>query len=142
MVAIAFLVSKDSSGLPRRFASFGISGESGANASSANYKDGLDLLLNEDAHIIIASDNKMAIALQKASTFTCNDLELRGKYQLCLLATSGSMFVGRFKSDVGRVEATTGANINIEQIDGKWLGPAVARHAARISLPDRDVLPE
>jgi len=30
-------------------------GEDGADASSANYKDGLDLLLNEDAHIIIAA---------------------------------------------------------------------------------------
>lgn len=99
-------------------------------------------MLGEGAHVIIASDNDMAIALQKASTFTCNAVELRGKYDYCLWASSGSMFVGRFKGDVGRVEATTGANINIEQMDGKLNGPVTAKHAARISLPDRDVLPE
>jgi len=99
-------------------------------------------ILGEGARVIIVSNNSMAIALQKASTFTCNDIELRGRYEQALWASSGSMFVGRFKSDVGRIEATTGANINIEQIDGKLIGPVVAKHAARISLPDRDVLPE
>jgi hypothetical protein len=99
-------------------------------------------ILGEGANVIIEGPNSMAIALQKASTFTCNDIELRGTFDYCLWASSGSMFVGRFRSDVGRVEATTGANINIERIDGKLIGPVVARHAARISLPDRDVLPE
>lgn len=99
-------------------------------------------LLGEDARVIITSANDMAIALQKASTLTCNAVELRGKYDYCLWASSGSMFVGRFNGDVGRVEATTGANINIERIDGQLTGPVSAKHAARISLPDRDVLPE
>jgi hypothetical protein len=99
-------------------------------------------ILGEDAHVIIEGENSMAIALQKASTFTCNDIELRGKFDYCLWASSGSMFVGRFLTDVGRIEATTGATINIEKIDGQLIGPVIAKHAARISLPDRDVLPE
>lgn len=99
-------------------------------------------ILGEGARLIIVSDNNMAIALQKASTFTCNHIELRGKYDHCLWASSGSMFVGRFKGDVGRLEATTGATLNVEEIDGRLLGPAVARHAGRVSLPDRDVLPD
>ncbi|MBN2448436.1 MAG: hypothetical protein JXO22_17045 [Phycisphaerae bacterium] len=99
-------------------------------------------ILGEDAHVVIEGDNHMAIALQKASTFTCNDIELRGKFDYSIWASSGSMFTGRFLTDVGRVEATTGANINIEKIDGRLVGPVAAKHAARISLPDRDVLPE
>lgn len=99
-------------------------------------------ILGEDAHVIIKGENSMAIALQKASTFTCNDIELRGEFDYCMWASSGSMFVGRFLTDVGRIEATTGANINIEKIDGKLIGPVIAKHAARISLPEGDVLPE
>jgi hypothetical protein len=99
-------------------------------------------ILGEDAHVIIEGENGMAIALQKASTFTCNDIELRGKFDYSMWASSGSMFVGRFLTDVGQIEATTGANINIEKIDGELIGPIIAKHAARISLPDRDVLPE
>ncbi len=99
-------------------------------------------VLAEGAHIIIVSDNSMGIALQKASTLTCNDVELRGNYEYSLWASSGSMFVGGFKGTVGHLEATTGATINVERVDGKLAGPVVARHAARISLPDRDVLPE
>jgi hypothetical protein len=99
-------------------------------------------ILGEGAHVIIEGENSMAIALQKASTFTCNDIELRGRFDYCLWASSGSMFVGRFLTDVGRIEATTGANINIEKIDGELIGPVIAKHAARISLPQGDVLPE
>jgi hypothetical protein len=96
-------------------------------------------ILGEDARVTIEGANGMAIALQKASTFTCNDMELRGQFDRAIWASSGSMFVGRFLTDVGRVEATTGASINIEKIDGKFLGPAVATHCGSISLPDRDV---
>lgn len=99
-------------------------------------------ILGEGARIVIVSSNEMAIALQKASTFTCNAIELRGTYETCVFASSGSMFVGRFKCDVGAIDATTGSTVNIEHIDGKLIGPVAARHAARISLPDRDVLPE
>lgn len=97
-------------------------------------------ILGEDARVIIESDNDTAIALQKVSTFTCNDIELRGTYEYCLWASSGSMFVGRFLTDVGRVEATTGANINIEEVRGKIVGPVVARRCGTISLPDRNVV--
>ncbi len=99
-------------------------------------------VLAEGAHIIVVSDNSMGIALQKASTLTCNDVELRGNYEYGLWASSGSMFVGGFKGTVGHLEATTGATINVERVDGKIAGPVVAKHAARISLPDRDVAPE
>ena len=99
-------------------------------------------ILGEDAHVIIEGENDMAIALQKASTFTCNDIALDGEFEYCLWASSGSMFVGRFLTDVGRIEATTGANINIEKIDGELIGPVVAKHCATVSLPDRNVFSE
>jgi hypothetical protein len=99
-------------------------------------------ILGEGAHIIIEGDNDAAIALQKSSTLTCNKIDLRGKFDTSLWASSGSMFVGRFVTDVGRIEATTAASINIEQIDGKLIGPVVAKHSATISLPDRDVTSE
>ena len=96
-------------------------------------------ILGEGARVTIQGDNDMAIALQKASTFTCNDIELRGTFGYTIWASSGSMFVGRFLGDVGRIEATTGANINIEKAAGKILGPVEATHCGSISLPDRNV---
>lgn len=99
-------------------------------------------ILGEGARVIIEGENGMAVALQKASTLTCNKIDLRGKFDTCLWASSGSVFVGRFITDVGRIEATTGANINIEQIDGKLIGPVSAKHCATISLPDRNVTSE
>ena len=96
-------------------------------------------ILGEDAHVIIQGENKMAIALQKASTLTCNDVELRGKFDRAVWASSGSMFVGRFLTDVGPIDATTGASINVEKVNGKIVGPVTARHCATISLPDRNV---
>ncbi len=96
-------------------------------------------ILGEDAHVIIEGENDSAIALQKASTFTCNDIELRGKFEYDLWASSGSMFVGRFLTDVGRIEASTGASINIEKIKGKLIGPVIAKRTGTISLPDRNV---
>ncbi|UCG17440.1 MAG: hypothetical protein JSV19_05305 [Phycisphaerales bacterium] len=99
-------------------------------------------ILGEGAHVIIEGENSMAIALQKASTFTCNDIELRGTFDYCLWASSGSMFVGRFLTDVGRIEATTSATINIEKVSGKIVGPVVAKHGGVVSLPDRVVSSE
>lgn len=98
-------------------------------------------ILGEGARVTIEGENGMAIALQKASTFTCNDIELRGTFGYTIWAASGSMFVGRFLGDVGRLEATTGANINIEKAAGKILGPVEAKRCGSISLPDRNVLP-
>ena len=54
-------------------------------------------------------------------------------------AASGSMFVGRFLSDVTEIDATTGASIHIEKLSGKLIGPVKARHAGTVSLPDRNV---
>jgi hypothetical protein len=99
-------------------------------------------ILAEDAHIIIEGENEDAIALQKASTLTCNDIELRGLFRTTIWASSGSMFVGRFLTDVTRVHATTGASINIEAVAGQIIGPVSAEHCGVVSLPDRNVFSE
>jgi hypothetical protein len=97
-------------------------------------------ILAEGARIIIEGENEMAIALQKASTLTCNDIELRGKFGKSLWASSGSMFVGRFRTDVSNLEADTSARINIEALDGKIQGAATARRNGVISLPDGEIM--
>lgn len=97
-------------------------------------------ILAEGARIIIEGENEMAIALQKASTLTCNDIELRGTFRRSLWASSGSMFVGRFRTDVSDVEADTSAQINIEALDGKIRGAVTAKRCAVVSLPDRNVV--
>lgn len=98
-------------------------------------------LLAEDAHLIIVGENETAIALQKASTLTCNDVELKGRFGTALSATSGSMFVGRFLGDVPPLAANTGASIHVEEFKsgGKLVGDATARHGAVITLPDRTI---
>jgi hypothetical protein len=96
-------------------------------------------VLAEDAKITIVGTNDAAIALQKSSTLTCNDVELKGKFDRALWASSGSIFVGAFVGDVGRIEATTGASIHIEKVGGKVIGPIEARHGGIVSLPDRVV---
>lgn len=97
-------------------------------------------ILAEGAHIIIEGTNNDAIVLQKASTFTCNDVELRGKFQTALTAMSGSMFVGRFIGDVPALAATTSATINVEEFKGGRLtGAATATRGGAISLPDRTI---
>jgi hypothetical protein len=97
-------------------------------------------ILAEGAQIVIVGENNMAIALQKASTLTCNDIELRGVFGKSLWATSGSMFVGRFRTDIGELSADTSAQINIEELDGKIRGEVIARRCGMISLPDRNIL--
>jgi len=97
-------------------------------------------ILAEDAHIIIEGTNNTAIHLQKASSLTCNDIEIRGSCPNTLTASSGSMFVGRFKSDVAGFTATTSATINIEAADGKIAGPLSATRGGIISLPDGKVV--
>jgi hypothetical protein len=96
-------------------------------------------ILAEGAHVVIEGENDMAIALQKASTLTCNDIELRGRFGRTLWASSGSMFVGRFLSDVTDIVADTAARINIERIDGNVRGAVTATRCATIALPDRVV---
>ena len=96
-------------------------------------------ILAEGAQIVIEGSNHNAIVLQKASTFTCNAIELRGTFRNTISAMSGSMFVGGFVGNVSGIEATTGASVNIETIDGKLLGPVTATRCATVSLPDRNV---
>jgi hypothetical protein len=97
-------------------------------------------ILAEGAHIVIEGENEMAIALQKASTLTCNDIELRGTFGKTIWASSGSMFVGRFLTDISDVSADTGAQINIERINGTILGNVSANRCATIALPDRNII--
>jgi hypothetical protein len=96
-------------------------------------------ILAEGARIVIEGSNHNAIVLQKASTFTCNEIELRGTFRNTISAMSGSMFVGGFVGNVSRIEASTGASISIEKIDGKLLGPVTATSCGTVSLPDRNV---
>ena len=97
-------------------------------------------VLAEGAHVLIEGANDTAIYLQKASSFTCNDVELRGEFPNTMIASSGSMFVGRFRSNVAGVSATTSATINIEAASGKMLGPYSATRGGTISLPDGKVV--
>jgi hypothetical protein len=97
-------------------------------------------ILGEGAHVTIKGENACAITLQKASTFTCNDIELQGKFRKTVWAMSGSVFVGRFLTDVTRLEAHTGAVVCIEKIQGEVKGPVVATSGGVVSLPDGTVV--
>ncbi len=57
-----------------------------------------------------------------------------------IVASSGSMFVGRFKGDIANVSATTGAAVNIEAVDGKITGSVSAARGGVVSLPDGKVV--
>jgi hypothetical protein len=65
---------------------------------------------------------------------------LRGIFGKTIWASSGSMFVGGFLTDIGDVSADTGAQINIEQINGTIRGNVSATRCATIALPDRNIL--
>lgn len=97
-------------------------------------------ILAEGATITIVGANDTAIALQKASTFTCNDIVLQGEFGKAIWAMSGSMFVGRFLSDVGRIEAHTGASVHVEGCKGELRGPIETTTGAVVSLPDGRVV--
>ncbi len=99
-------------------------------------------ILAEDARLVIEGENDSAIALQKASTLTCNDIELRGTFGTSLWASSGSMFVGAFLTDITDISADTSARINIERLDGTIRGKATAKRCGTISLPDRNIVGE
>lgn len=94
-------------------------------------------ILAEDAHVTILGENECAITLQKGSTFTCNDIELAGKFRKSVWAMSGSLFVGRFLGDVTQVEAHTGAGVHLEAIGGELKGPVIVTSGGVVSLPDR-----
>lgn len=99
-------------------------------------------ILAEGARIVIEGTNENAIVLQKASTLTGNEIELRGHFPHALAAYSGSMFVGRFLTDIAALNATTGASINVEEIKGKITGAVTASHGGIVCLPDRTVRSE
>lgn len=92
-------------------------------------------ILAEDAVIKIVGSNNCAIALQKSSTLTCNDIVLEGEFRKSLWVMSGSMFVGRFLTDVGKIETHTGASVHIEACKGEIRGPVVAKSGSVVSLP-------
>ena len=96
-------------------------------------------LLAEDAHVRIVGENHSAIALQKSSTFTCNDIDLVGTFGHALWASSGSMFTGRFLGDVTRLKASTGAQVLVEKVGGELIGPLEAKSAGVIAVPGRVV---
>lgn len=96
-------------------------------------------ILAEGAHILIEGTNHTAIVLQKASTLTCNDIELRGDFPQTIAAMSGSMFVGRFVGKVTGVSAATGATVNLEADEGNIVGPVTATRGGQVSLPNRNV---
>lgn len=97
-------------------------------------------ILAEGAHIIVEGNNSNAIVLQKASTLTCNDVELKGQFGHAIHAMSGSMFVGRFIGDVTAIRSSTGASVNIEKVTGSIIGPVIADTTGTISLPDKNIV--
>jgi hypothetical protein len=94
-------------------------------------------VLAEGAHIVIETkDDQNAIVLQKASTLFCNDIEVRGKPGAAIVAYSGSVFVGGFLGNLGKIAATTGASVHVTKCTGDVVGPLEATRSARITLPD------
>lgn len=96
-------------------------------------------ILAEGAHITITGENGTAIVLQKASTLTCNDIELKGTFKNAIQAMSGSMFVGGFLGDITGLDVTTGASVNVAAIEGTVIGPVNVRKTGMLSLPNRIV---
>lgn len=93
-------------------------------------------ILAEDAKITIRGKNKTAISLQKSSTFTCNDIALDGEFPTTLRAMSGSMFTGRFLTDITDLHASTGAIICVEKLAGTH-GRLIAQSGGTVSLPNK-----
>jgi len=93
-------------------------------------------VLAEGARIIIdGCDNSNAIVLQKASSFFCNDVEIRGTVQTALMAYSGSVLLAGIVGDLGRVRATTGSTIIVEKCTGRLIGPIEQDKGGQVMLP-------
>ncbi|MHC4333710.1 MAG: ankyrin repeat domain-containing protein [Planctomycetota bacterium] len=93
-------------------------------------------MLAEGAHIIIdGQGNSGIIVLQKASSFFCNDVEIRGQVRNPLLAMSGSVLLVGIHGDLGRVWAHSGSTIIIEKCTGSLLGPFQETKFGQIVLP-------
>jgi len=91
--------------------------------------------------IILGCGNNAAIVLQKASSFFCNDVEIKGTVGKALEAMSGSTLLVGILGDLGRVQATTGSHIIIEKVTGNIVGDIDADKMARVLLPDGRVVP-
>ncbi|HUW84018.1 MAG TPA: ankyrin repeat domain-containing protein [Phycisphaerae bacterium] len=93
-------------------------------------------VLAEGARIIIdGCDNSDAIVLQKASSFFCNDVEIRGSVRTALMAYSGSVLLAGIVGDLGCVRATTGSTIIIEKCTGRLIGPIEQDKGGQVMLP-------
>ena len=93
-------------------------------------------VLAEGARIIIdGCDNSNAIVLQKASSFFCNDVEIRGSVQTALMAYSGSVLLAGIVGDLGGVRATTGSKIIVEKCTGRLIGPIEQDKGGQVMQP-------
>ena len=90
--------------------------------------------------IILGRDNHSAIVLQKASSFFCNDVEIRGRVRQALTAYSGSTLLVGVLGDLGGVRATTGSRIIVEKCTGSLVGPVTADKMGQVLLPDGKVV--
>ncbi|HUT28667.1 MAG TPA: ankyrin repeat domain-containing protein [Sedimentisphaerales bacterium] len=94
-------------------------------------------LLAEGARIIIdGQGNSNGIVLQKASSFFCNDVEIRGKVRQPLVAMSGSVLLAGIDGDLGETFATTCASIIVEKCTGHLIGPFKQSKSGRIVPPE------
>lgn len=94
-------------------------------------------VLAEGARIIIdGKGNSNAIVLQKASSFFCNDVEIRGEVRHPLLAMSGSVLLVGIHGDLGEAWAHSGSTIIIEKCTGSLKGPLKETKSGRIVPPE------
>ncbi|MCK4850705.1 MAG: ankyrin repeat domain-containing protein [Phycisphaerae bacterium] len=94
-------------------------------------------VLAEGARIIIdGQGNSNAIVLQKASSFFCNDVEVRGQVRQPLLAMSGSVLLVGIHGDLAETFASTCSSIIVEKCTGSLIGPFKVTKLGQIILPD------
>jgi hypothetical protein len=104
--------------------------------------------LEQDGHVmaegtrlvILGCDNANAVYLQKASTFFCNDIEIRGNVGRMLMASSGSTLLAGIVGDLGPVHATTGSTIIVEKYTGQLVGRVGADRGGSVVMPDSTVI--
>jgi hypothetical protein len=98
-------------------------------------------VLAEGARIaILGCNNHNAIVLQKASTFFCNDVAIRGPVRQGLLASSGSVLLAGIDGDLPGARATTGATVIVEKLTGRMTGAVEADKGGRVEMPDGNVI--
>ena len=74
----------------------------------------------------------------ESEQLTCNDVELDGGSSVRAVGDQ-RLDVRRLLGDLGRLEASTGATIHVEKLNGTVVGPIEAKSGGVISLPDRVV---